>query len=262
MKTFLGFFRSKYFWVGLSVLLGGFLMGVFSEHSSLLALIFLTDKGVFNFNVLIGITGIYSFVYTIYLNARKEEMEVKIKPRLKNNHELFKNITHFIVLSTNLTTDINRTIGDQLYDAYNPVIIDQKNKLDEEISAMYSEFKDIREKIILNISIYSANEKFELTSNLDKIHENIKDSMTIYNNCKKILDNIQDKRESMEFKIPDGDYSFVPDVENPTKYVNKEVLKIFKNEFKKHLKNSYNFRKDARESLIDYFSEQEKNNFF
>lgn len=262
MSKALLFLKSTYFWVGTSILLSGLLLGIYSQNNSILALLFLTDKNVFNVNILIGMTGIYSFVYTIYLNKRKEEIEVSNKPRIARNNELFNDIVHYIVLSTNICTDINRTIGDQLYRYYDKKTVDQKEKLGEEIDTMYLEFKDLRDKIILLISIYSDKDNTTLKLDLDNMHEKVKDSIKIYRTCQDKLYEIYSKRHSMKERPRKLKNMLVPDSNRPKNFISSEVRNMYNDQFKIERSQIYTLRKEVRKSAVKYFDAQSQNNYF
>jgi len=263
-NKFISFFKSTTFWFTTSLLEAIFLMINIINRNDVLKPIFFQKNGSFNVSIIVGVTGVYTLVYSIYLNAHKEEIEIINKPKIKKNNELLDDLNRLIVLSINISTNINKIVGNNLYRYYDQDVKDDSIIKKSQISEDYNEFKNLRYKIRSIILINSRNTKIDndLLNEVEGLHEKVKNIVTQYQNNMQIIEKVYGKKSNMKshrFSMRD---ELVRDKNNLKNYVSREVEENRKYNIKPLVHDIYNQRKKVRDDMIDYFKKQSEQSFF
>lgn len=231
--------------------------------------LFFTEKGEFNMGVVVGLTAVYTLAYTAHENKRKEEIEIIHKPRIARNSELLNDMTRYLVLSTNITTNINITLGDQLYNYYADETQSKKKTLSDEISESYKEFKILRDKLLLLVRLTkdadlapACSHEPTLEKYVESLHDNIKQSVSEYHLIQNRLANTYSKRESMTENPSCIAAELSSDPGKPGNYIHTESKNAFVNNFKPLHNAAYNHRSNIRDLVALHLTSQQEKNFF
>lgn len=250
MKHIKHFLCSQSFWFATTLILIGVVLTLFGEHNQFISKVFLNKDGRFEWTVLAGITAVYSFIYSIYLNSHKEKVEIVLKPEIERDQMISDLLSNYLALSTRLATDINKAIGDKLYRFHDPDVQLSSRKLDELIQDNYPKFLLTREKLQLEIKPDSDSQK--ILAKVNELHTNVEACLKSYNRCISKLDMIESQRESSA-EVPDDLKSeFIMDPGRPGVYISNRVKDMFNDVSKPARISTYNTRKELRTLATEY----------
>ncbi|WP_369901322.1 hypothetical protein [Lactiplantibacillus plantarum] len=253
------FIESVYFWFITTMILLGIIIGIKSSGTNIFTTTFITETGKFNWTALAGIVAAYSFIYTVYLNKHKEKVELVIKPKIERNKEMLNDISIYLVLTTDIITDINLISGEMLYRSYSIETEKTVPEWQNDLSEKYNKLKVLRDKLLLSFSMHELNEEGRaLKKDVDDLHENIKNAMSVYRKIVSELQLISSKRHSMDEINDNLKDKLIQDPENPSCYVDKAARSLIKNEFKPISTKAYHNRVTMREHTAEYFKLQSK----
>lgn len=228
----------------------------FGDHNQLIAKVFLNENGRFQWAMLAGVTAVYSFIYSIYLNAHKEKVEIILKPEIKRDQMISDLLSNYLVLSTQLATDINNAIGNQLYRYHEPNVRESSRQLDERIQANYPEFLLNREK--LQLEIKASPDSQQILSQVDELHTHVQACLKSYNLCLSKLNKIETERENGHDVPETLETELMQDPERDGIYISRTVRDMFNTGFKPERVNTYSARKRLRTLATEYLDQNRR----
>ncbi|TLQ03513.1 hypothetical protein FEZ51_08945 [Pediococcus stilesii] len=255
-KSLINFLKEKYFWIALCLVLTGIIVGLAGNDIRILRTLFFNKDGVFNWTILVGITGIYSFIFTVYLNAHRDDVELVVKPKIEHNKSMVSNLSDMLVYSANLGTMINVVVGDLLYAYYDINTKNERERYATKITEGYTDFLNVAESLLFEIDVYS--DSTNLGPEIEKLRDNIQIIMRLYNNAVSRLDELGGKRKSMNDDNKKVKNLLIEDPENPGVFVSKEVREMKNNRLRPTIHELYIERKEIRKIARMYFKNEEK----
>ncbi|EKQ03258.1 hypothetical protein LCA32G_1386 [Lacticaseibacillus paracasei] len=240
-KNVFRFLKDRRFWIATSLVLLGIIVGLIGKNNTLLLSLFLDKSGQFQWTVLAGITAVYSFIYTVYLNAHKDKINLIVKPKVEHDEKILERIGDYLSISTEIMSDINITVGDQIYRFHEEYVESSSSAINDRISTNYSVFLNIREQLELEVRTYSDED--ELLREIENLHEGVKRCMKFYKISVSKLRFIEGKRKTMREVPDDLKNELMEDPHQKGIFVSKQVRTNFNDEFKTDRHEVYKTRK-------------------
>lgn len=207
------FFRSSYFWIGISLIEFGVLLGFYTGGGKGKFLHTFIDKnGDFQWICITSIMGILTFVFTLYNNAQSNNVKIVTANRIKRNDINRDNIANYIAAVTEFASLIRRssyrlTNKEQMHDY---LIGEEFVKEKERWGEIYEDIRRIKETLLLS---FSPKEK-GIIRLIEAVHDDCKDILSSQSH---IVKTHAEQQEGEEINL-DLLHSYYDDV---SKYINE-----------------------------------------
>lgn len=221
------FLKSKYFWIGVSLIEFGVLIGIYTENKKQLAHTFINNNGDFQWIAITSIVGILTFVFTIYNNAQANNVKVVTANKIKRNDKNRDDIASYIAQATEMCSLIRRasyrlTSEEQInYYWESGEYRDEKNQQ----GSIYENVRKIKETLFLSLPV---KEK-EIIGLVQQVHDDCRETMSAVS---KIITYLSEKGdEPIDVNLLKSQYSTVASNVKKCNSDRKELRKVCSNYF-------------------------------